>query len=210
MALDATLPYFSSWAIAAICSTRSWWAAKSDSKASCFFFRAFNSFNLQWRKSWLWSISSFPRVHSSWMSDLCLNFCAKCSSRSSLKLKQNLFTLAYCSKRVLFRHLILKPKFTSSFQPEAIPRKPFHWFLGPSKHLLYPINHIQVSLISLYNTFSDQYWKFKQNWWRTDTILPSVGMYAGRLESRSFVCKVLKLVSSFAFCSTRGGLCFRR
>merc|ERR1719244_1783931 len=38
--------------------------------------------------------------------------------------------------------------------------------------------------------------------------LPSVGMYAGLLESLSLVCRVLKLVSSFAFCSTLGGLCF--
>uniref|UniRef100_A0A182JFR8 Uncharacterized protein n=1 Tax=Anopheles atroparvus TaxID=41427 RepID=A0A182JFR8_ANOAO len=44
----------------------------------------------------------------------------------------------------------------------------------------------------------------------SDTILPSVGMYAGRFDRRSFVCSVLKFVSSFAFCSTRGGLCLRR
>jgi len=34
-------------------------------------------------------------------------------------------------------------------------------------------------------------------------------MYAGLLDKRNFVCNVLKLVSSLAFCSTRGGLCLR-
>ncbi len=34
--------YFSSWAMAAICSTLSWCAAKSLSNASCFFFKAWN------------------------------------------------------------------------------------------------------------------------------------------------------------------------
>lgn len=43
----------------------------------------------------------------------------------------------------------------------------------------------------------------------TETILPSVGIYAGRLLKRNLVCKVLKLVSNLAFCSTRGGLCLR-
>lgn len=43
----------------------------------------------------------------------------------------------------------------------------------------------------------------------TETIFPSVGMYAGRLDKRNFVCSVLKFVSSLAFCSTRGGLCLR-
>jgi hypothetical protein len=33
--------YFNSCAMAAICSTRSWWAARSLSKASCFLFRAY-------------------------------------------------------------------------------------------------------------------------------------------------------------------------
>lgn len=44
----------------------------------------------------------------------------------------------------------------------------------------------------------------------SDTIFPSVGMYAGLLLSLSFVWRVLKFVSSLAFCSTRGGLCLRR
>lgn len=74
--------HLSSWAMAAICSTRSWWAARSLSKASCFFFSAFRSLSLQCLKSPLCSISSLPLVHSSWMSALCLNFCAKCSRRS--------------------------------------------------------------------------------------------------------------------------------
>merc|ERR1711931_197915 len=39
-------------------------------------------------------------------------------------------------------------------------------------------------------------------------ILPSVGMYAGLFESLSLVWRVLKFVSSLAFCSTLGGLCF--
>jgi len=43
----------------------------------------------------------------------------------------------------------------------------------------------------------------------TETIFPSVGMYAGLLDKRNFVCSVLKFVSSLAFCSTRGGLCLR-
>lgn len=43
----------------------------------------------------------------------------------------------------------------------------------------------------------------------TETIFPSVGMYAGLLDKRNLVCSVLKLVSSLAFCSTRGGLCLR-
>merc|ERR1719195_2615600 len=38
--------------------------------------------------------------------------------------------------------------------------------------------------------------------------LPSVGKEAGLLDSLSLVCSVLKLVSSLAFCSTLGGLCF--
>lgn len=74
--------YLSSWAIAAICSTRSWCAARSDSKASCFFFRALSSFSLHCRKCWDVSISSLPAVQSSWASALCLNFCARCSNRS--------------------------------------------------------------------------------------------------------------------------------
>lgn len=44
----------------------------------------------------------------------------------------------------------------------------------------------------------------------SDTIFPSVGIYAGLLLNLSFVCRVLKFVSSLAFCSTRGGLCLRR
>lgn len=44
----------------------------------------------------------------------------------------------------------------------------------------------------------------------SDTIFPSVGIYAGLLLSLSFVWRVLKFVSSLAFCSTRGGLCLRR
>jgi hypothetical protein len=43
----------------------------------------------------------------------------------------------------------------------------------------------------------------------TETIFSSVGMYADRLDKRNFVCSVLKLVSSLAFCSTRGDLCLR-
>ena len=101
--------------MAAICSTRSWWAAKSLSKASCFFFKAFNSGKRHERKScvrtpqifyhflssphkgihqknvdadkfltWDDSSSSLPWVQLSWMSDLCLNFLAKCSKRSNL------------------------------------------------------------------------------------------------------------------------------
>lgn len=76
------LTYFNSWAIAAICSTRSWWAAKSDSKASCFFFNAFKSFSLHWRKSCDWSISSLPRVQSSWV-----------SAYKSINNKQNFITI---------------------------------------------------------------------------------------------------------------------
>lgn len=62
-----------------------WWAARSDSKASCFFLRALSSLSLQCLKSWLCNISSFPAVHDSWISALCLNFLARCSRRSSLK-----------------------------------------------------------------------------------------------------------------------------
>lgn len=36
-------------------------------------------------KSCAWSRFSLPYVHSSWMSHLCLNFCARWSSRSSLQ-----------------------------------------------------------------------------------------------------------------------------
>ena len=41
---------------------------------------------------------------------------------------------------------------------------------------------------------------------RTETIFPSVGMYAGLLLSLSRVCRVLKVVSSLAFSSSLGGL----
>jgi len=44
----------------------------------------------------------------------------------------------------------------------------------------------------------------------TETILPSVGMYAGRLLSRSRVWSVLNVASSLAFSSTLGGLCARQ
>ena len=44
----------------------------------------------------------------------------------------------------------------------------------------------------------------------TDTILPSEGMKAGRLLRRSLVCSVLKLISSWHFSCTLGGLCRRR
>ena len=44
----------------------------------------------------------------------------------------------------------------------------------------------------------------------TDTILPSEGMKAGRLLILSLVCRVLKLISSWHFSCTLGGLCFRR
>ena len=49
-----------------------------------------------------------------------------------------------------------------------------------------------------------------QYWVLTETILPSVGMYAGRLLSRSRVCSVLNVASSFAFSSTFGGLWARQ
>ena len=45
---------------------------------------------------------------------------------------------------------------------------------------------------------------------RTDTILPSEGMKAGLLLSLSLVCRVLKLISSWHFSCTRGGLWMRR
>lgn len=44
----------------------------------------------------------------------------------------------------------------------------------------------------------------------TETIFPSEGMKAGLLLSRSLVCKVLKLISSWHFSWTLGGLCRRR
>lgn len=44
----------------------------------------------------------------------------------------------------------------------------------------------------------------------TETIFPSEGMKAGLLLSRSLVCKVLKLISSWHFSWTLGGLCKRR
>ena len=40
----------------------------------------------------------------------------------------------------------------------------------------------------------------------TETILPSEGMKAGRLLRRSLVCSVLKLISSWHFSCTLGGL----
>lgn len=52
-------------------------------------------------------------------------------------------------------------------------------------------------------------WNWGNRLLLTETIFPSVGMYAGLLDKRNFVCNVLKLVSSLAFCSTRGGLCLR-
>lgn len=45
--------------------------------------------------------------------------------------------------------------------------------------------------------------------WLTDTILPSEGMNAGRLLMRSLVWRVLKLISSWHFSCTLGGLCWR-
>lgn len=58
---------------------------------------------------------------------------------------------------------------------------------------------------------------FKHDWgiyeWLpplTETIFPSEGMKAGLLLSRSLVCKVLKLISSWHFSWTLGGLCRRR
>ena len=44
----------------------------------------------------------------------------------------------------------------------------------------------------------------------TETSLPSEGMKAGRWLSLSLVCRVLKLISSWHFSCTRGGLCKRR
>lgn len=45
--------------------------------------------------------------------------------------------------------------------------------------------------------------------WLTDTIFPSEGIKAGRLLMRNLVWRVLKLISSWHFSCTFGGLCWR-
>ena len=75
----------SSLAMAAICSTLSWWAPRSLSKASCRFRSALILYSPQLFQSLLISASSFPFAHSSCRAHLRRNFSAKCSSRSNLK-----------------------------------------------------------------------------------------------------------------------------
>lgn len=55
--------------------------------------------------------------------------------------------------------------------------------------------------------WSSYQWKRTQ---LTLIIFPSVGRYAGRFPNRNLVCKVLKLVSSIPFSSTRGGFSLLR
>ena len=59
---------------------------------------------------------------------------------------------------------------------------------------------------------TDEVWIWREHDSRalTDTSRPSAGRYAGRPLSRSRVCRVLKVVSSFPFSSSFGGLCWLR
>lgn len=99
---------------------------------------------------------------------------------------------------------------------------------GPAMQWQCPENKMKKKIITKQNWLSsntnndkDSGTAHKYNWdyliqdwdllrsWLTDTILPSEGMNAGRLLMRSLVWRVLKLISSWHFSCTLGGLCWR-